>query len=245
MTFNTTKLAVLGAALIALGTLASSSLTAATRAGDLAPVFTEPSPCNEIFVCTPGVQTCITIQAVSPTQNALLLNWNNIPIGGTTNPILPILTAPGQPAVTQFCWTPGPADVGQTYMAIFTAFNESLTGLNTKCDVFFKCETALSAEIGEFGAKVKFPGGPMLVTWDTVAEIDHAYFNVYRSKGTLAESVMINKTPIIALGSPISGASYSLLDRTVKTGGVYKYWLEAVDIYGQTQTFGPVHVYAR
>lgn len=242
---NLSKILILGAALVGIGALTFSS----AKAGDKKfgpPFFVQPpTPCNEQIICAVGVETCVTIQASSPFQIPILLNWNNIPTGGTTNPLLPLLTQPGQDAITQFCWTPGLGDVGQTYMAVFTAFNNNLDGLDEKCDVFFKVETGLSAELSSFDANVKFVGGPMLVTWSTSSEIDHAFFNVYRSKTTFENAVMINNTPIMSLGSPVDGATYSQLDRTITTGNLYKYWLEAVDIFGQTQVFGPIQAFAR
>jgi hypothetical protein len=55
----------------------------------------------------------------------------------------------------------------------------------------------------------------------------------------------MNGYPYIALGTPFEGFEYEHVDLRVHGGSTYRYWLEAVDIYGETQVFGPVTLYAR
>lgn len=240
----TSKLSLLGATAVAAGALFVSSNFAARTVG-AAPFFVTPT-CNDIFVSAPGVQICINVVAKDAEGDAILFLWNGVPfVNAFTNPPAPFLTAPGQDAVTQFCWTPTNADVGQTYMAVFTAFEGAIGTPDSKCDIFLKAETALSAELSSFTGGVDIIGGPVFINFETLSEVDNAYFNVYRSQSTFANATLVNTAPIPALGTPILGASYKVRDGKASNNTVYKYWLEAVDLFGETQLFGPIQVVVR
>lgn len=70
------------------------------------------------------------------------------------------------------------------------------------------------------------------VAWETAYETDLSGFNLYRSDGAAREKLN---------GEFIVGASpYRYIDGGVEPGGVYDYRLEAVDVSGASETYGPV-----
>ncbi|MFN0207764.1 MAG: hypothetical protein ACKVS6_15760 [Planctomycetota bacterium] len=244
MNLSLSKATIGLASIFAAGSLATSVIfgSALGDPKDTIPFFVPPSPCNEVFFATPGNQLCFDIVAFDPDEELVILDWNDVPFGATTNP--PVVTS-GNPSVqVQFCYTPTPQDVGMQFQVEFTAANLD-TQDHTKCDITIIVESPLSAEIESFTGKVVSHGGAVKLDWTTSSEIDNAYFNVYRSQSSFENAMQINKSPIVALGSPITGANYSQADRRVTKGSVYKYWLESVDIYGATQLFGPITVAAR
>lgn len=104
---------------------------------------------------------------------------------------------------------------------------------------------ALHVELLSFEAAPQ--GGSILVSWETATEIDNSGFNLYRAGSLEAEKSQLNDDLIpsqVPPGSPI-GAYYEFVDGTVEAGGTYFYWLEAVDIYGATELFGPVNATAQ
>jgi hypothetical protein len=82
----------------------------------------------------------------------------------------------------------------------------------------------------------------ILLGWDlnTTGNTEIGGFNLYRSTKSAGEGKMI--TPRDKLNANlITGKSpYSYLDATVEKGITYSYWLEAVDVGGAAETFGPV-----
>jgi|GEM_PF-468349 len=82
-------------------------------------------------------------------------------------------------------------------------------------------------------------GEAVLVTWETVSEIDNAGFNLYRALAADGQRTLLAAIPSAAPGSN-AGAAYSQRDAAVVAGQSYWYWLEAVDIQGATSLHGPV-----
>lgn len=84
-------------------------------------------------------------------------------------------------------------------------------------------------------------GGSIAVEWETVTEIDNIGFNLYRSTTIDGAYVRLNDQLIPAQvpGSPV-GAVYAWTDSQVVPGHDYYYQLEAVDVHGATETYGPV-----
>ena len=80
----------------------------------------------------------------------------------------------------------------------------------------------------------------MLVTWETVSEIDNAGFNLYRSATDVAPEELLVNMPSQAPGSA-QGAHYTYQDFAVQNGQSWYYWLEAVDLQGGTSLHGPVN----
>jgi hypothetical protein len=81
-------------------------------------------------------------------------------------------------------------------------------------------------------------GGRVLVAWRTSREENHAGYNLYRQEdsGEGADYVKLNKALIVGR------TPYEFEDGGVKAGRRYKYLLEAVELSGQKERFGPVRV---
>ena len=80
----------------------------------------------------------------------------------------------------------------------------------------------------------------ILVTWETVSELDNAGFNLYRSATDAAPEQLLANVASQAPGSA-QGAFYSYQDFAVEAGQGYFYWLETVDLSGVTALNGPVN----
>lgn len=87
----------------------------------------------------------------------------------------------------------------------------------------------------------------ILVSWETIHEIDNLGFNLYRANSEAGPMARLNDTLIptqVPPGSPF-GAVYQWLDGEGLTPGqIYYYWLEAVDLHGHTALHGPVYATA-
>ena len=104
---------------------------------------------------------------------------------------------------------------------------------------------ALHVELISFEAAPQ--GRSILVTWETASEIDNSGFNLYRAASLEGEKSQLNDNLIpsqVPPGSPV-GALYEFVDGAVRAGVTYYYWLEAVDIHGATELFGPVSATAQ
>jgi len=80
------------------------------------------------------------------------------------------------------------------------------------------------------------------LSWETASETDNLGFNLYRATSLDGESIKINAELMpsqVPPGSPF-GAVYEYEDTTVILYVTYYYWLEVVDIYGQSELHGPV-----
>lgn len=89
----------------------------------------------------------------------------------------------------------------------------------------------------------------VVLEWETVSEIDNLGFNLYRSTEENGEKVKINPQLIPTNVPPgsIFGSIYSFVDlgADLKQGQLipnrtYYYWLEARDIYGGSDFYGPI-----
>lgn len=91
-------------------------------------------------------------------------------------------------------------------------------------------------KLDSFTARAR--GGYVEVLWKATVEVDHAGYNLYRKEdaGGAAEYAKLNRA-LITGRSP-----YSYKDEGVEAGVAYKYLLEAVDLSGYRQRFGPVGV---
>ncbi|MBN1657707.1 MAG: Ig-like domain-containing protein [Anaerolineae bacterium] len=86
------------------------------------------------------------------------------------------------------------------------------------------------------------PGaGKILVTWETVTEIDNLGFNLLRSAASDGNYIRLNRAlvPSQAPGMP-GGARYTWTDNGVVPGTTYYYRLQAVDMHGGHTLHGPV-----
>jgi hypothetical protein len=80
------------------------------------------------------------------------------------------------------------------------------------------------------------------LSWETASEIDNLGFNLYRGDAADGPWTQLNADLIPSLvppGSPV-GATYTYEDGGLQAGMTYYYRLEAVDVYGQSEFYGPV-----
>jgi len=78
------------------------------------------------------------------------------------------------------------------------------------------------------------------VKWTSATELDNAGFNIHRSTSKDEGYVQINKEFIPAMGSTTHGATYAFTDYDVIDGVTYYYWLEDVDLNGNSTMQGPI-----
>lgn len=85
------------------------------------------------------------------------------------------------------------------------------------------------------------------VQWETAEEIDNLGFNLYRANTPTGRKIQLNEELItgnVPPGSPF-GAVYDWIETNrLRSGRIYFYWLEDVDIYGNATMHGPVEVRA-
>jgi parallel beta-helix repeat protein len=81
--------------------------------------------------------------------------------------------------------------------------------------------------------------GSVTLAWETATETDNAGFNLYRASAEDGPYIKVNSALVAAEGDPVSGASYSFLDKGLESG-TYYYKLEDVDLNGVTTLHGPV-----
>jgi len=83
----------------------------------------------------------------------------------------------------------------------------------------------------------------VVLTWETVSELDNDGFNIYRSREKDGVKKLLTPQMIVVQNpGALEGAIYKYIDTTAKTDRKYFYWLESVDLNGQTTMHGPVKV---
>ena len=78
------------------------------------------------------------------------------------------------------------------------------------------------------------------INWETATERENAGFNIYRAESKNGKYTRINSDIIEAKGSPNQGASYQIIDTTVKNRKTYYYKLEDIDLDGSSTINGPI-----
>jgi hypothetical protein len=68
------------------------------------------------------------------------------------------------------------------------------------------------------------------IEWETETELETAGFQIYRSTSPAGEFSLITNDLISSKGSPVSGASYTFVDKEVVAGETYFYILEEVEL---------------
>ncbi len=99
------------------------------------------------------------------------------------------------------------------------------------------CEEKTLVELTGFA--VDAGSNQVVITWSTAAETNNAGFNVYRSETANGGYEKINAGIIASNGSPTEGATYELIDDSVKNRKTYYYKLEDIDANGTTTVYGP------
>lgn len=96
----------------------------------------------------------------------------------------------------------------------------------------------LAVTLSSFTAQVQ--GDHVLVAWETLSEFDTLGFNLWR--GLAADGSDRELLTFVPSQSPGStqGAVYQVQDAAVQAGYTYWYWLEDIDLSGQTTLHGPV-----
>ena len=84
----------------------------------------------------------------------------------------------------------------------------------------------------------------VVVEWSTSSEMSVAGFNLYRSQAPDETGDLVTAELIPAQGNAYQGQKYTYTDKTANPGQVYWYWLEEVDLNGQTTLNGPIEVRA-
>lgn len=110
-------------------------------------------------------------------------------------------------------------------------------GFLCSCGALFECVDETLITLGGFEAE--WQDDSVVVSWSTEAEIDNAYFNIYRAEAEGGPYVQINDAPILAEGEPPNGAAYQFIDTNVMSGATYWYKLEDVDIFAVATEHGP------
>ena len=110
---------------------------------------------------------------------------------------------------------------------------------NRSYDFGFQDQAPLAVALASFVAQAQ--SDHVLVTWETVTELNNAGFNLYRSGAVGGAQTLLANVPSQAPGGT-SGAAYSYSDAAVTAGETYWYWLEAVDLNGANTMFEPVNV---
>jgi len=89
----------------------------------------------------------------------------------------------------------------------------------------------------------KYEKKSVVLNWETASEMDNVGFNIYRARTIDGVKKKIN-TDLIQAANPGSpeGAVYSFTNTKVKQDKKYFYWLESVDINGNTSLHGPIKV---
>jgi subtilisin family serine protease len=84
-------------------------------------------------------------------------------------------------------------------------------------------------------------GTAIWLEWETASELDTLGFHIYRADSPNGCQTRLNAglIPGQVPGSPM-GAIYQFVDDTASLGTTYHYWLEAVDVDGQSTFYGPV-----
>lgn len=82
----------------------------------------------------------------------------------------------------------------------------------------------------------------VLVEWSTGSELNTAGFNLYRSNTPTGPGQLLNKNLIPASTDAQIGGNYRYVDKRLVAGQIYYYYLEDVNINGNTTLHGPVMV---
>ena len=108
-------------------------------------------------------------------------------------------------------------------------------------DYYFTVPTAV--QLGSFTATAEKKG--IVLAWETTSEISNLGFNLYRAKKVDGERTRINADQIESKNPGGSeGAAYTYQDTSFTGNRTFYYWLEAVNINGLSDLYGPIEARA-
>jgi len=86
----------------------------------------------------------------------------------------------------------------------------------------------------------------VILEWATASEIDTIGFNIYRRRILDGKMNQVNSLMIQAVSTgAVEGATYQFRVTGLKPGKFYYFWLEDVDVYGNTTLHGPFQFKAK
>lgn len=107
----------------------------------------------------------------------------------------------------------------------------------------------LMVELDNLTAVTPGDGSPVQIAWETAAELDNAGFNIYRAeqrpmRHTLSPGTLLNPFMIPAQGSETEGAFYEYIDLKPydDSAPTRVYYLEDIDLSGQSTLHGPIPI---
>jgi MYXO-CTERM domain-containing protein len=192
---------------------------------------------NSNFDCVNGNLGTVTV--VNPNLVETESNCGSFTL--TSDPQLGPLQNNGGPTWTHALLTGSPAiDAGATNLT--TDQRNYVRPAGAADDIgAYEYGAILAVTLASFDAQAQ--AGHVLVTWQTVSEMDNAGFNLYRT-GTADPPTAADLLAYVPSQGPGStqGYAYSYPDYAVTAGQTYWYWLEDVDFSGGATLHGPVSV---
>lgn len=103
----------------------------------------------------------------------------------------------------------------------------------------------LAAVLSDFTSSFNPDTASVELSWETFSDSDILGFDIYRSDEYSPVLVKINnETLLVEEPGGTEGNQYSYTDAGVQFGQTYTYWLDLIDLEGQTSRFGPVTQFA-
>lgn len=155
------------------------------------------------------------------------------------NPVLHPLSVVN-PISSTLGWDGGMLQPGQLYQRQVTQPGTYFyrDGLGNTGQLCVDACAPLAVALAAFEAAAQ--PGHILVSWETVSEVDNAGFNLYRGlDGDWESATLLGFIPSQAPGSA-QGAAYTWQDDDVAAGQTAWYWLEDVSLSGVATRHGPV-----
>lgn len=124
-----------------------------------------------------------------------------------------------------------------------TVTNATATTTNTTLDFGFTTAAPTEVKLAAFSAKTD--GVDTFISWQTGFEVSNLGYVLYRED---ASGKLVQVTPSVVAGSALvagaemrfeAGLSYAWWEHSPASQPGAKYWLEAIDLNGSHETFGP------
>ncbi|MEO6391183.1 MAG: C25 family cysteine peptidase [Pyrinomonadaceae bacterium] len=124
-----------------------------------------------------------------------------------------------------------------------TVTNATASTTNNTLDFGFTTAAPTEVKLASFSARTD--GADTLITWQTGFEVSNLGYVLYRED---ASGKLVPVTPSVVAGSALvaggemrfeAGLSFAWWDRSQNGQAGTKYWLEAIDLDGSHETFGP------